>query len=110
MQYQLLLSTIEGGTRTPMLVTGGLLPKSMHGKSLEGPIHIIDWCVDVCTMRPFMRSPTVYPAARYQTFANLAGVDTSSLPPGPAPLESQDMYGVLGCSSSSLLVYFTLKD
>eukprot|EP00730_Choanoeca_flexa_P004670 TRINITY_DN11768_c0_g1_i8.p1 TRINITY_DN11768_c0_g1~~TRINITY_DN11768_c0_g1_i8.p1 ORF type:complete len:519 (+),score=110.86 TRINITY_DN11768_c0_g1_i8:135-1691(+) len=81
-------SNWEGGTRTPMVVTGGYLPESMHGKNLEGPIHIIDW---------------------YQTFANMAGVDTSTLPAGPTPLESQDLWpyltGVTDVSPRDEIIY-----
>lgn len=36
-------SNWEGGTRVPAFVTGGFLPASMRGKTLEGPVHVADW-------------------------------------------------------------------
>lgn len=63
----------EGGTRTPALVSGGLLPPSMKGRTLDGLVHISDW---------------------YASFAELFGVSPED-PHGPTPVTGQSMIGYI---------------
>lgn len=67
-------SNWEGGTRVPTFVSGGALPKSMHGQSLDGLVHVSDW---------------------YATFSAVAGLRPEADPAGPAPPDSVNVWPYL---------------
>lgn len=77
----------EGGTRTPAIVSGGLLPPSQMGKSEMGPIHIVDW---------------------YATILGLASLPTQDAG-GPSPSDGIDMWpwlsGQVTSSPRNMIVY-----
>ena len=64
----------EGGVRALAFANGGLIPKEMQGKSVDGFIHIADW---------------------YPTFCKLAGVDADDSRPGKFPVDSLDVWPLL---------------
>lgn len=62
-------SNWEGGVRTPTFIVGGVVPDNMTNTTLNGTMHIADW---------------------YSVFSNLAGLEESVDPSGPA--ESDSIY------------------
>lgn len=64
----------EGGVRSLAFANGGLIPKEMQGKSVEGFIHIADW---------------------YPTFCKMAGVDPDDSGPGKFPVDGLDVWPLL---------------
>ncbi len=65
-------NNFEGGVHTPAMISGGLLPSSMFGKTLKGMVHISDF---------------------YSTFCKLAGVDPKDdNPNSPSQIDSMDMW------------------
>lgn len=70
-------SDFEGGVRVVAFVSGGWVPKSVRGASIDGMMHIADW---------------------YSTFAELASVDPSderAVKAGLPPIDSLSMLGLL---------------
>eukprot|EP01084_Bolivina_argentea_P289519 497184_1 len=70
------MSNWEGGVHVPALVTGGVLPSEMKGKSLNGLIHITDF---------------------YATFCYVAGdINPQDInPDAPSPIDSLNMWPYL---------------
>ena len=60
----------EGGVRALAFANGGLIPKEMQGKSIDGFIHIADW---------------------YPTFCKMAGVDPDDSGPGKFAVDGVDV-------------------
>ena len=64
----------EGGVRALAFASGGLIPKSMIGKSTQGFIHIADW---------------------YTTFCKLAGVDPTDSGEGKFSVDGVDVWPLI---------------
>tara|TARA_B100000795_G_C22800357_1_gene441561 strand:- start:2085 stop:3749 length:1665 start_codon:yes stop_codon:yes gene_type:complete len=64
----------QGGVRVPTFITGGYLPKLMHGKTLTGLIHVSDW---------------------FATFSEIAGLGTDVPSSGPGVSDSISMWSYI---------------
>ena len=95
----------EGGVRTASFVSGGLVPPAMRGSTLDGYIHVADWCgsreqgLGRGVARPLVSCSELVAAClagcRYATIASLAGADPHDAPAGVPASDALDMSPML---------------
>lgn len=106
----------EGGVRTAAFVSGGYLPPSARGTTLEAPVHIADWFATLCGLagvdpadaRAAAASPPLPPVDSVDVWPLLTGANGSSprteIPVSPSVLMQFDDGGRAGAPIWKLMV------
>ena len=96
---------IHSSAVTAGFVSGGVVPASARGKTVDGLIHVVDWSVRICARptRHFLKRTRTRSCQRYTTLTKLAGIDA---PIGNSsatkfPLDGFDQWSMITAGAAS---------